>query len=136
METSDIKEIMGLLIALIAVGGGLAIGFISVKISIVEDMKKQLATLEARNKERMALIERGLDANQADARRNRRSNGPLMWGLLLIGVALGVLNGYLLSYSGVGERTFMMNVLGLLFGGIALLIFYKTTKKTDSEQSV
>ncbi len=45
----------------IAVAGGLAIGAISVAVSVPWAMKEKLAKLEAQTRERMALIEKGFD---------------------------------------------------------------------------
>ena len=129
------EDMMGLIIALIAVTGGLGIGAIVVKTSIVEDMKKQLAALEARNRERMALIERGLDPSIADRKSKVNSHGPLLWGLLFVGVALGALIGFFIAYVFGVRETIMVNAMALLFGGISLLVYYERKRKIDAEKA-
>ena len=84
-----------------------------------------------RNRERMAMIERGMDPSNYKAQPAPYQN--LKWGLLLIGAGLGLFVAYLL------DRTVFMNTrdeneaiyFGLIavFGGIGLVLSYNIEKK-------
>jgi hypothetical protein len=86
-------------------------------------------------RERMAMIERGMDP-----RRYKPQSAPfqnLKWGLLLIGCGLGLFLAYLLDHSvfaKTGEMYDDGNVaiyfaLIAMFGGLGLLISYRIEKK-------
>jgi len=94
--------------------------------------------LSNRKKERMSVIERGLDPDKYLC--NKISTGQsLKYGLLLIGVALGILIGNILSVSesfvDVPEAAYFSMIF--LFGGLALVISHFLVKKqvnTDEEK--
>ncbi|MBL7964992.1 MAG: polysulfide reductase NrfD [Flavobacteriales bacterium] len=75
-----------------------------------------------RHRERMNLIDKGLTAEAF-----RRSEDPartLKYGMLLMGVALGLVTGYLLeTYAGMPEPLPYF-IMVALFGGLALVIYY------------
>jgi len=93
-----------------------------------------------RHKERMAMIEKGVSASDlrgAPMREWLRANplSSLKWGLLAMFVGIGLFVAEML------DRTFMMRdsvyfATTLIFGGIALIIFYwianAKMKKEDS----
>src|ERR1700722_6358841 len=83
----------------IAVAGGLAIGAVSIVVSVPWAMKEKLAKMEARNKERMVLIEKGLDPEEVFREKKRVGDDPLFWGFLLAGIGLGLFVGYLVALS-------------------------------------
>ena len=112
-----------LIIAAIAVGGGLAIGAISIIVSVPWAMKEKLAKLEARNRERMALIEKGIDPDQVLKEKRGVGNDPLFWGLLLTGSGLGILLGYILSMVTQLDSLILPNAMGILLGGISMIIY-------------
>jgi hypothetical protein len=84
-----------------------------------------------RNRERMAMIERGMDPRAYKAQPAPYQN--LKWGLLLIGSGLGLFLAYLL------DRTVFANThdeneaiyFGLIavFGGLGLVLSYRIEKK-------
>ncbi|WP_374948585.1 DUF6249 domain-containing protein [Mucilaginibacter sp.] len=84
-----------------------------------------------RNRERMAMIERGMDPRSYKAQPAPYQN--LKWGLLLIGSGLGLFLAYLL------DRTVFVNsrneneaiYFGLIavFGGLGLVLSYNIEKK-------
>ncbi|MGB0836738.1 MAG: DUF6249 domain-containing protein [Flavobacteriaceae bacterium] len=77
--------------------------------------------LTTRNKERMAMIENGVDPSVFVKKRNNSRNGfTLKFGMLFVGVSLGILSGSLLSYSFEHEEVAYFSMI-LLFGGIALI---------------
>jgi uncharacterized membrane protein len=90
--------------------------------------------ISARNKERLALIDKGLDVSTL---RNKTSThgryDALKFGILLIGLAIGLLLGNMLeSYTRIQEEVAYFSMI-LLFGGIALLIYYAIIKKLKPE---
>lgn len=81
----------------------------------------------AHRKERLALIEKGLDASMLKI--EKRPNASLKWGLFLIGIAIGILLGNIIS-----ETTFMREEVAyfsmiFICGGLSLLIYYFINKK-------
>jgi hypothetical protein len=77
--------------------------------------------LSIRKKERMALIEKGMDARIFETRRTPMS---LKWGILLIGIGVGILLGRLFTaFSCLGEEVSYFSMITLC-GGISLLIYH------------
>ncbi len=89
--------------------------------------------LSNRKKERMSVIERGLDPEKYLCNKTS-SELSLKYGLLLIGVALGILIGNVLSvtesFADVPEAAYFSMIF--LFGGLALVISHFLVKKPDS----
>ncbi len=90
--------------------------------------------LSNRKKERMAIIERGLDPKKYLDNKTSRDLS-LKYGLLLIGVALGILIGNILSvtesFIDVPEAAYFSMIF--LFGGLALVINHFLAKKQANE---
>jgi uncharacterized membrane protein len=130
MET---EKLWGLIIGAIAVIGGLGIGAISIFVSVPWSYKEKLAKLEAKNKERLALIEKGIDP--ATVLKNEKSAGqdPLFWGLLLAGIGLGILLGYLVHLMMGWERAVLINGMSILFGGVALILYHRYRKAANNK---
>lgn len=89
-----------------------------------------------RNKERMALIEKGADASLFNTGKEGTRN-PVNWGkitlkfgMFLMGIALGIIVGALLSQSGVLNEGANYVSMILLFGGLSLVLFYVIDRKT------
>jgi hypothetical protein len=83
-----------------------------------------------RHKERMALIEKGIDLSTLRKTKNPFNN-PLLWGLTSLGGGLGLLIGFLLLQNHICTDDAIMGILALIFGGIALIIFYYINKKIE-----
>lgn len=87
--------------------------------------------LLVRRKERMSLIEKGLDASVFYSKKS--SDGSLKYGLLLIGSALGLIIGNVLadtaSFEDVQEVAYFAMLF--LFGGLSLVIYYFLSKRTS-----
>lgn len=85
--------------------------------------------LGLRKKERMAMLERGVDASSLT--NQSKSDFSLKYGLLLVGVALGILSGNVLSdmpsFIEVPEAAYFSMIF--LFGGSALVIYHFLAKK-------
>lgn len=77
----------------------------------------------ASNKEKMALIEKGVDISKIYQKKDYR-NATLKSGLFLIGVALGLFTGYFLTViSSINSVVSYFSMI-LLFGGVSLVIFH------------
>jgi hypothetical protein len=83
--------------------------------------------ITARNKERLALIEKGETPDLFKTNSGFRS---LKLGLFLIGVAIGVIAGYFLKEGGMDEGPAFLSMI-FLFGGIALVITHFLEKKKN-----
>ena len=83
--------------------------------------------LKARNKERMALIEKGTDPSKIYSLPAEGKGFPwLKIGIVVVGICVGLLLGaglYLLFPRQINELgPFLLFVLGYLFGGIGMII--------------
>lgn len=85
-------------------------------------------SVTARNRERMALIERGLTANIF---RTDNRVESLKDGFLALGLGLGLLFGKLIdnTFEPQVENTAFIFALMLICGGLALLAFYRYSKQ-------
>ena len=76
--------------------------------------------LTARNRERMSMIEKGVDPSIFTTKRNY-ANMTLKFGMLLVGIALGILVGSLIDeYTTLPEEVSYFSMI-FLFGGLALI---------------
>ncbi len=90
--------------------------------------------ITARNKERLSMIEKGADASMFATKRNYYSM-TLKIGMLLVGVALGILMGSLLDeYTSLPEEVGYFSMI-FLFGGIALIANSIMDKKEASNNN-
>ena len=123
-----------LIIAGIGVTGGLAIAVISIAISIPWAMKEKMAKLEARTRERLALIEKGIDPDKLAKERRGVGHDPLFWGFLLMGLGLGILLGYILSQETGWDKRVLINGMAALLGGFGMIIYPGYRKRTDDQR--
>ncbi len=79
-----------------------------------------VVNLAVRRKERMALLEKGADPKTFYAEPLRITT--LKWGLFLIGIAIGIFLGNILSATTVLDEEVAYFSMIFLFGGIALVI--------------
>lgn len=86
--------------------------------------------LTTRNKERLALIEKGMDAKIFETK--SKPMNTLRIGFLFIGVAIGITLGYALSYLGMDEGAAYTSMI-FLFGGLGLVIHFFIEKKMKKE---
>jgi hypothetical protein len=86
-----------------------------------------------RYRERMAMIEKGVDASIFSG---ERSISPtLKFGMLLVGVAIGMLVAdFLHSYYGFGMGTSMLGMI-FLFGGISLILNFLIEQKLSKKEN-
>ena len=90
--------------------------------------------LGVRRKERMAMMEKGVDASMF-VTQHKKSAYSLKYGIMLIGIALGILIGKLLAsteaFNHEEEAAYFSMVF--LFGGLGLVIYHFLAKKMDDE---
>jgi len=87
--------------------------------------------LLVRRKERVTLIEKGTNAKIFESSRQPSS---LKWGLLLVGIGLGILLGKVLAvYTTLDEEPAFFSMI-CLFGGIGLITYHLIAKKVEDPQ--
>ncbi len=90
-----------------------------------------------RNKERLALIEKGADASLFNVGRKynvKWKNFSLSAGMFLIGIGLGIIVGALLAASTLFEKGAAYTLSIFLFSGLALVTYYFVARKLDKAE--
>ena len=88
----------------------------------------------ARNRERMAMIEKGVSPKDFMTERRPNSYGILKWALLLVGIGFGLFIGSLLeTYTGLSEEAAYF-ATALFFGGAGLFTAFLITKKAEDKK--
>ena len=88
-----------------------------------------------RNKERLALIEKGADASLFNTGKEGYKftiawgKFTLKIGMFFMGIALGVMAGAILSYAGVLYEGANYPSMIFFFGGLSLVLFYVIDRK-------
>lgn len=84
----------------------------------------------ARNRERMAMIEKGVDPKSFVKETGNKYN-ILKWALLIIGLGIGAVVGNLLAtYTDLSDEASYFGPI-LIFGGLGLLIAFLIIKKSN-----
>ena len=92
--------------------------------------------ITTRNKERMALIDKGADASLFNTGKEALkwnfswNKFTLKIGMLFMGIALGILVGAILSYAGVLYDGANYPAMIFFFGGLSLVLFYVIDRKS------
>ncbi|MDN3205763.1 DUF6249 domain-containing protein [Algoriphagus sediminis] len=86
-----------------------------------------------RNRERLALIEKGIDAKIFKSGSQTFGRTILSFSLLAIGIGVGVLMGYLFEAMGVVEEVAYTSCI-FIFGGIGFLLSFFAAKKLVPEK--
>jgi hypothetical protein len=88
--------------------------------------------LHTRNKQRLAMLEKGVDPKTFYPKPMANKYASLKWSLLLIGIAIG------LFFASVIDSTTDLQegaqfAMVLLFGGLGLLVYFFIAKKNDKD---
>ena len=87
--------------------------------------------ISARNRERMAMIDKGVDPKDFITKNKISMYAILKWALLLVGVGFGLFIGSLLdTYSQISEQPAYI-ASALFFGGIGLAAAFFIQKKAE-----
>lgn len=87
-----------------------------------------------RHKERMSLIDHGLDASVFSPGKKAFSSSALKFGLLFLGVGVGIMVGTLLSAMGLQEEPSYFSSM-LIFGGLGLISYYRIERKRNEAEN-
>ena len=88
----------------------------------------------ARNKERMAMIEKGVNPKDLVTDRKPNSYGILKWALLLAGLGFGLFIGSILeTYTDIQEEPAYF-AASLFFGGMGLYLAFLIAKKAEEKE--
>jgi hypothetical protein len=112
---------IGLVAVILALGGGPA------TILLIYYFSRK-----SKNKERLAMIEKGVDP-ALYMKESPITNKVLLFGMLLGGVGIGLLIGYLISIGMRIEMAPIMPILAILFGGIGLIVYYMYERKATTK---
>ncbi|MCK5729998.1 MAG: hypothetical protein KAH68_02910 [Draconibacterium sp.] len=85
-----------------------------------------------RSRERLALVEKGMDANIFKMDPARREVDLVKWGIFMIALSIGVVTGFLLS-NVINEVVAFFTMI-LLFGGLGLIIAYFVTNSLSKNK--
>ena len=125
-------EIMGMSIVLVSVFGGLMIPIIALYI----DNEKR----KERHKERLVLLEKGVDPQQIWPQPKSKGGGPpndpLLWGMLFAGVGLGLLTGYFVALIKGWNTIILMNGSAILLGGAALILYNFIKRSEERKRAI
>jgi hypothetical protein len=129
----DLATIIGLLIAFIAVVGGTGVAIWLILMRQIGHKEERLASIEARNKERLALIEKGMDPNLADRVPERvPSNRLLLFGIILVFACLGRIIAAISVFNSNTDNTTFIYVLPAFFAGFGILAYHFYQKRISS----
>lgn len=81
-----------------------------------------------RYRERMAMLERGLDPSVFSSK-GKAQSATLKWGMLFVGIALGILMGNLLERNFWLDEEIAYLSMIFLFGGISLVVNFIIDRK-------
>lgn len=80
--------------------------------------------LKTENTRKLALIEKGMDPSLAERKPPKDINTTLKNGIFIIGIAIGIVFGYILTLLLPIQLYVSYPSMILLFGGLALIIYY------------
>ncbi len=90
--------------------------------------------VSAKNRERMAMIDKGVDPKDFLVKKQVSVYSIIKWGLLLVGLGLGLFLGSLLeTYTDIPEEPAYF-ACALLFGGLGLVLAFMITKKGEESK--
>jgi hypothetical protein len=84
-----------------------------------------------RKKERLSMIEKGVDASIFET--GKKVSADLKWGMLFVGIGLGILLGKLFAeYTSLGEEAAMFSMI-CLFGGLSLMVYHFVERSIEKK---
>jgi len=90
--------------------------------------------ISARNRERMAMIEKEVNPKDFMTTNKPSPYGILKWGLLLVGLGFGLFIGSILeTYTEIPEEPAYF-AAALFFGGLGLVLAFLISKKAEEKQ--
>lgn len=91
-----------------------------------------------KNKERMAMIERGMDPNTSTPKQRNSQTTTLTSGLLLIGSGLGLFIAYMMDHFSLEDRGNPAIYFSLVavFGGTGLFVAYFIENKANKQKEL
>lgn len=90
---------------------------------------------QARNRERMAMIEKGVNPKDFMTDRRPNSYGILKWALLLVGIGFGLFIGSVLeTYTSINEEPAYF-ASALFFGGAGLFAAFMIAKNAEDKKA-
>lgn len=81
-----------------------------------------------RHKERMALIDKGADPALFQSKKSR-THGSMRFGMFLVGIALGILMGNVLTETTSLKEEVSYFSMIFIFGGLSLILYYLYIEK-------
>jgi hypothetical protein len=88
----------------------------------------------ARNRERMAMIEKGVSPKDFMTDKKPNSYGVLKWALLLVGLGFGLFIGSLLeTYTRIQEEPAYF-AAALFFGGLGLFLSFAIARRAEEKE--
>ena len=109
------EPIMGIL--------GIGIGFVVLYIVF--------RAIQMKNKERLSLIEKGMDPSLADPKLVKNKQDNKKNGLILVGIALGIIAGYILNTTLNIPDVVAYSTMILLICGIFLMYYHHSNEKKN-----
>jgi len=86
-----------------------------------------------RHRERMALIESGMDADMLEPKKKRKY-GLLKNGIIAMGIGVGLIVGEMLySFTNITEEIAYFSMV-FLFGGASMLLYHTRVKKLEEKE--
>jgi len=89
-----------------------------------------------RNRERMALIERGADPTLFETKKKANTSGSMKVGLFFFGIGVGVVVAYLLTSGGGMDEGAAYPSMIFIFGGLALIVSHLWERKQEKEDEL
>jgi hypothetical protein len=89
--------------------------------------------ISLRHKERITLIKTGMNASSLETKGN--TLGSLKWGLIFIGIGIGIIVGKIIaSFINIEEEAAFFSMI-CLFGGAALMIYYIFARRLEKRNN-
>jgi len=132
----DSSQIFGLVIVSITLIGGMAIALTAIKIAVPKSYDEKQQAMEIQARERIALIEKGIDPATIYKKEKKASGDPLFWGLLLTGIGFGAFYGNITwrSFNAISEVP-LVNACATFFGGFGLILYYIIQKLSNRNKA-